>query len=132
MSSSCHFTLSFFCYYKALQINAYSLFQFSMCVVDNVIVLLHGIDILGGHLEFPDIMDSVERKNGAHSGNTEVVLPPAKRTKMDPAFGVLLINNANLDQLTQKMVHPRSSEALSELLLFLDGCDLVEPARAFL
>ena len=49
-------------------------------------------------------------------GNTQVVLPPAKRTKMDPAFGVPLINNANLDRLTQKMVHPCSSEALSELL----------------
>jgi len=35
---------------------------------------------------------------------------------MDPAFGVPLINNANLDRLTQKMVHPCSSEALSELL----------------
>ena len=57
-----------------------------------------------------------KKKNGAPFGNTEVVLPPTKRTKMDPAFGVPLINNANLDRLTQKMVHPCSSEALSELL----------------
>ena len=76
---------------------------------------LRGIDILGGHLKFPDIMGSVERKNDAPSGNTEVVLPPAKRRKMDPAFGVPLINNACLDRSTQEMVHLCSSEALSEL-----------------
>ena len=78
---------------------------------------LHGTDILGGHLKFPDIMGSVERKNDAPSGNTEAMLPPEKRRKMEPAFGVPLINNASLDQSTQKMVHPRSSEALSELPL---------------
>lgn len=73
--------------------------------------------ILEPHLEFKSsmIVDSIVRDNEAPSGNSEAILPPTKRLKMEPAFGVSLINNTSSDLWTHKMVQPHSSEASSEL-----------------
>ncbi|TKY50055.1 Histone acetyltransferase HAC1 [Spatholobus suberectus] len=101
--------------------NSKLLLHFDNCQGDDCHICyswkLCGTDILERHLEFPNsvIKGSVVRKNDAPSGNSEAMLPPAKRRKTESAFGVSLINNTSLDRLTHKMVQPCSSEALSQL-----------------
>lgn len=91
------------------------LMHFDVCQGDNCYICYSWKSrALESHLEIPNslIMDSVVRKNKAPSGDSDAMLLPPNRRKMELAFGVSLINNANSDQLTHKMVQPCPPEPL--------------------